>query len=179
MDGDDLLCFQDIVHVFCVGCALIDVAVHGAHEPVIFGFSVRRGQLRSRGCRGDVGDACLPENRCAGRRRARAGGPKNDGGIGIGGELRRRGLSAFGVAAVVLHAQLDGMADQRSALVFNGDLHSALFIDAERRIGARHDPIGANLDRRALGDHKHADIIGEGTLCLRGGRGCSAKRGQR
>src|SRR6185312_12540070 len=64
------------------------------------------------------------------------------------------------------------------ALIFDGDLDAALLVDAERRISAGHHPIAAELDRGALGNHQHADIISDGTLALRS-RGGGAKRGQR
>ncbi len=56
---------------------------------------------------------------------------------------------------------------------------AALLVDAERRIGSGHYPIGADLDRCTLGDHKNAEIISNGPLGFCGCHGRRAKRGQR
>ena len=61
------------------------------------------------------------------------------------------------------------MAEQLAADVLEGDLDAALLVQAERGVGARQHPVGADLDRRALGDADHAEIVGHGTD--RGGRG--------
>ena len=80
-----------------------------------------------------------------------AGGTEHDHCLGIGGELRRRGLAAFGVAAIVLGIQLQGMADQLAADVLEGDLDAALLVEAERCVGTGQHPVGADLDGAPLG----------------------------
>ena len=175
VDGHDLPGFQDIVNIFGVRGALVDIAVHRAHIAVVFRLAVRRGQLRRRGRGSDVGDPRLPENRRAGRRGAGAGGSQHDHRVGVRGQLRRRGLAAFGVAAVILGVQLDGVADQRAALILDGDFDAALLVDAERRIGAGHHPIGADLDRGALGDRDHAEVIRDRSF----GFGCCSRSSER
>ena len=96
-------------------------------------------------------------------------GPEHDHGLRIGGELGRRGLPAFGIAAVVLGVELQRVAEQLAADVLEGDFDAALLVQTERGVGTGQHPIGADLDRRALGDADHAEIVGHGTD--RGGRG--------
>jgi len=99
--------------------------------------------------------------------------------VGLSSKTERRGNSGATIPSMLkFWLGIPGRGDYGIRPIYVEDM-AALLVDAERRIGSGHYPIGANLDRRALGDHEHADIIGDGTLCLRGGRGCSAKRGQR
>ena len=75
-------------------------------------------------------------------------------------QLGCRGLSTLGIASRIFHDQLDGMPEQGPAVILDRDLDAALLIDAERRIRARHDPVAAEHDRRALGNHQDTDLVG-------------------
>ncbi len=63
-------------------------------------------------------------------------GPENRDDVRKRGELGRRGLAAFGVAAVVLDDELDRMAGDLVADVVECDFDAALRIESERRVGA-------------------------------------------
>ncbi len=66
-----------------------------------------------------------------------------------------------------------GMVEQRTALILDREFYAALLIDAERRVRPRKDPVAAEHDRRALGDHQDANVVGHRALvtaALSGGK---------
>ena len=93
-------------------------------------------------------------------------GPSTATTSGIEASLVAADLAALGVALAVLGDELDRMADELVADLVEGDLHGALLVEAERRVGAAQRPVAADHDRRALRDLDDPDVVGDGALGL-------------
>ncbi len=133
------------------GDGTLDLVVVGrAQVAIVFRPALRIGQDRSRIRGRNGGDARLPQDRDAGSRLARAVGANGRNDARIGGQLGRCRLAALGVAAGVLAAQLNGIAQQFAAFILNGNFDAAFGIRAERCIrSGDHHPVG-DVDRLAF-----------------------------
>ncbi len=165
MDGGGFLDTQFFESKLGRHGALDLVVVGGAQVAVILLAALGVGQVRGGVGGRHRGDAGLPEDRCA--RSGSAGAVGADGGDDgrVGGELGGRRLPAFRVAAFILAAQLDRVAEKLAALVLNGEFNAAPGVDSQRRIPAgHHHPVG-DVDRLALLDGDDSDrVLGRGGL---------------
>ncbi len=166
MDGGGLLEPQLVVDELG-GNAALDLVVVGGAE--VAGSPLRRVSQVRRGVGGrDHAHAGIGNDGGADARFAGAGGAHHGEEAGVRGQLRGSRLAAFGAAAGVLADDLDLVAQQFAAHIFDSDFHAALRIDAERAIGARGDHGIRNFDRLAGGDCHAAKRV---RTAARGGRG--------
>src|SRR5262249_48412151 len=63
-------------------------------------------------------------------------GSRPEHGWGVAGELGRRCLATFGVAAIILRIQLQRMAEKLATHVLERDLNAALFVETQGGVGA-------------------------------------------